>query len=135
MSQRPTNVPSFQFQPLQRSMPVFYPQPAAIVTDPNWYNYNMMLYQVSPQQFIPAAPYGQVIQPTMYPVSQQYPISPGMMAAQSPMVSPPVSTRPGPHMRLPIMSPPGGVVDSLPSPSHTSGVTLEIGRASCRERV
>lgn len=45
--QRPTNVPSFQFQPLpQRGIPVFYPQQAAIMTDPNWYYNNMMLYQV-----------------------------------------------------------------------------------------
>ena len=46
--QRPSNVPSFQFQPLaQRGMPVFYPpQQAAIMTDPSWYYNNMMLYQV-----------------------------------------------------------------------------------------
>ena len=45
--QRPTNVPSFQFQPLaQRGVPLFYPQQATIMTDPSWYYNNMMLYQV-----------------------------------------------------------------------------------------
>ena len=45
--QRPTNVQSFQFQPLaQRGVPLFYPQQTAIMTDPNWYYNNMMLYQV-----------------------------------------------------------------------------------------
>lgn len=48
LRQRPTNVPSFQFQPLaQRGVPVFYPQQATIMTDPNWYYNNMMLYQVT----------------------------------------------------------------------------------------
>lgn len=45
--QRPTNVPSFQFQPFpQRGVPVFYPQQATLMTDPGWYYNNMMLYQV-----------------------------------------------------------------------------------------
>lgn len=65
----------------------------------------------------------------MFPVNQQYPISPGVVAApaQSPVISPPISTRPGPHMRLPMVSPTGAVVDSsVPSPSHiqSGGVTL-----------
>ena len=88
--------------------------------------------QVSPQQFIPAAaatgsPYGQVIQPALFPVNQQYPISPGVVPAQSPVISPPISTRPGPHMRLPMVSPMGAVVDGgVPSPSQlpSGGVTL-----------
>ena len=90
--------------------------------------------QVAPNQFIPAAaaasPYGQVIQPALFPINQQFPISPGVVAAaaaQSPVISPPISSRPGAHMRLPMVSPTGGVMDSgIPSPSHLppGGVTL-----------
>ena len=48
--QRPSNVPSFQFQPLAgRGVPVFYPQQTAIMADPSWYYNNMMLYQVGTQ--------------------------------------------------------------------------------------
>ena len=75
-----------------------------------------------------------MIQPAMFPVNQQYhPVSPGVVAAatvQSPVMSPPISTRPGPHMRLPMVSPTGGVMDSgggIPSPSGhmpSGGVTL-----------
>ena len=74
-----------------------------------------------------------MIQPAMFPVNQQYhPVSPGVVAAataQSPVISPPISTRPGPHMRLPLVSPTGGVMDSgggisSPSGHMSSGVTL-----------
>jgi hypothetical protein len=139
--QRPSNVPSFQFQPLAgRGVPMFYPQQTAIMADPSWYYNNMLVYQVSPQQFIPAAvggatPYGQVIQPSMFPMTpQQYPISPGVVAAAStpsPVISPPISTRPGGFpFHLPMMSPGGAVVEGTipPSPPHhltaSGGVTL-----------
>ena len=96
---------------------------------------------MSPQQFIPAAqatgatPYSHMIQPAMFPVNHQYhPVSPGVVATaapiQFPVISPPISTRPGPHMRLPIVSPTGAVVDGgggILSPSGnmpSGGVTL-----------
>lgn len=101
----------------------------------------LCLLQVSPQQFIPAAaatggatPYGQVMQPALFPLNpQQYPISPGVVAAApapSPVISPPI-TRPGGFpLRLPMMSPGGTIVDGgiPPSPPHhlaaSGGVTL-----------
>ena len=75
-------------------------------------------------------PYGQVIQPAMFPMTpQQYPISPGVTT--SPIISPPISTRPGGFpLHLPMMSPGGAVAEGTipPSPPHhftaSGGVTL-----------
>ena len=39
----------------QAPLPVVYPQPPGVMADPNWYPYQqMMLYQVSPQGYVPA---------------------------------------------------------------------------------
>lgn len=38
----------------QPPLPVVYPQPPAVMADPNWYPYHqMMLYQLSPQGYVP----------------------------------------------------------------------------------
>lgn len=109
-------VPSF-FQPVQ-SMPVLYPQPA-VVPDPNWYyQQQMMMYQLSPPQFVPAQ-YSQMVQPA--PVFPMNPITAGVVRQPSDVS--PVARQP-PNMRLPIVSPPGAVVEQIASPPHPSGVTL-----------
>ena len=111
---------SLQFQPVQ-SMPVLYPQPA-VIPDPNWYyQQQMMMYQLSPQQFVPAQ-YTQMVQPgPVFPVNQPYSVNPG--AIGQPNIVSPIARQP-PSMRLPIVSPPGAVVEQVASPPHPSGVTL-----------
>ena len=111
---------SLQFQPMQ-SMPVLYPQPA-VIPDPNWYyQQQMMMYQLSPQQFVPAQ-YTQMVQPgPVFPVNQPYSVNPGSIG--QPNIVSPIARQP-PSMRLPVVSPPGAVVEQVASSPHPSGVTL-----------
>lgn len=112
-------------QPSQPPLPLVYPQPpAALMADPNWYPYQqMMLYQLSPQGYVPTPAHylsggSHVIPgPAVY---HPYSVAPGVIGQHAIVSSPPQQlAHPGAAVtRLPIG------VDQL-SPVHPNpGVSL-----------
>ena len=104
------NIPSGP--PTAAAIPVFYPQPTAVV-DPNWYYNHMVLYPLSPGAGYIPAQYSPVVQSPVVPMYNS--LGGHVVGGQVPSQSRSVGS-----VRVPVATS-GSVVEHVTSPTHLVG--------------
>ena len=105
--------------PPTAAIPVFYPQPAAVV-DPNWYYNHMVLYPLSPGAGYIPAQYSPVVQSPVVPVYGSHQVLGGQV---------PTCRSGGMGVRMPVATS-GSVMEHVTSPVGGNGGMVDTTSTS-----